>query len=65
MKDKCLYNLSGSWESDLLNFHNIGLDFGYSTMDKKNIPSSIYEHRYIDSIRIGCVITAACGLNFK
>jgi iron complex outermembrane receptor protein len=44
--DKCLYNLSGSWESDLLNFHNIGLDFGYSTMDKKNIPSSIYEHRY-------------------
>ncbi len=44
--DKCLYNLSGSWESDLLNFHNIGLDFGYSTMDKKNIPSSIYEHSY-------------------
>ncbi|MEN6445171.1 MAG: TonB-dependent receptor plug domain-containing protein [Candidatus Cloacimonas sp.] len=44
--DNCLYNLSGSLTSDLLNFHNIGIDFGYSTMDKKNIPSSIYEHRY-------------------
>ena len=41
--DQCLYNISGSLNRELLTFHNIGMDFGYSQMDKKNIPSSIYE----------------------
>lgn len=44
--DKCLYNIFGSLDRELLTFHNIGMDFGYSQMDKKNIPSSIYEQRY-------------------
>ena len=44
--DKCLYNISGSLEKEFLNFHNLGVDFGYNKMDKKNIPSSIYEQRY-------------------
>ncbi|MCK9611205.1 MAG: TonB-dependent receptor [Candidatus Cloacimonas sp.] len=44
--DQCLYNIFGSLNRELLTFHNIGMDFGYSQMDKKNIPSSIYEQRY-------------------
>ncbi|MDY0150660.1 MAG: TonB-dependent receptor plug domain-containing protein [Candidatus Cloacimonas sp.] len=40
------YNLRGSLNSELFTFHKISVDFGYSTISRKDIPSSIYERKY-------------------
>lgn len=40
------YNLRGSLSSELFNFHQVSLDFGYSTIGHKDIPSSIYERKF-------------------
>ncbi len=44
--DKRGYNLRGSLGSELFTYHGVHLSFGYSGMDKKDIPSSIYERKF-------------------
>jgi len=43
---KAQYNLLGSTSGELFNFHRMGIDFSYSGMQRKDIPSSIYERKY-------------------
>lgn len=43
---KTQYNLLGSSSFEVLNFHRMGIDFSYSGMKRKDIPSSIYERKY-------------------
>lgn len=43
---KAQYNILGSTSFDVFNFHRIGIDFSYSGMRRKYIPSSIYERKY-------------------
>ncbi|MDD4310654.1 MAG: TonB-dependent receptor [Candidatus Cloacimonetes bacterium] len=43
---KTQYNLMGSINADIFTFHKLGLDIGYSGMDKKELPASIYERRF-------------------
>lgn len=39
------WNLMGDLSGDVFTFHRLGMDFSYTTMDRREIPSSIYEIR--------------------
>lgn len=42
---RTVYDLMGNISTDIRDFHRLGLDFAYTTMARREIPSSIYEGR--------------------
>lgn len=65
---RTVYNLMGNISTEIWDFHRVGVDFAYTTMARREIPSSIYEGRirlYDDWERYHATLSAQSHLSDK